>query len=98
MKIFRAYVVTAMVCISITLAAAYIFIADENAKKISLGEESAVVVIGSSDERLYGNTMNPLPTINKVKEYSKKFFTFAPPPIGNLYSLFEFFEAEREHS
>ena len=32
----------------ITASAAFVFIADENAKKISLGQESAVLVIGSA--------------------------------------------------
>ena len=52
MKIIRAYIITALICMCITALAAFVFIADENAKKISLGQESAVLVVGSADKRL----------------------------------------------
>ncbi len=45
MKLFRAYIITVIICISLFSTVACIFIADENAKKISLGEEYAVVTI-----------------------------------------------------
>lgn len=57
MKLFRAYIITVIICISISSTVACIFIADENAKKISLGEEYAVV------------TMNEISQLfNKIKE------------------------------
>lgn len=85
MRIFRAYIIAAIVCISITTTTACIFIADENAKKISLGEESAVVVLNSSDEKLYDDTVNPLPALRKIEEAAKKAAGFAPPPISNIH-------------
>lgn len=43
MKLFRAYIITVIICTSIFSTVACILIADENARKISLGEEYAVV-------------------------------------------------------
>lgn len=85
MKIFRAYIITAIVCISLTVSTACIFIADENAKKISLGSESAVVVINSDNNKLKENEINPVPFIEKIKETAKKAASIAPPPISNIY-------------
>ncbi len=45
MKLFRAYIITVIICTSIFSTVACMFIADENARKISLGEEYAVVTI-----------------------------------------------------
>ena len=47
MKLFRAYIILAVICISITTMTGCIFIADETAKKVSLGQESAVVVLNN---------------------------------------------------
>mgnify|MGYP003308380471 CR=1 FL=1 len=55
MKILRTYAVTAIICISLTAIIACIFIADENAKRITLGNESSVAVINSSAEKLEEN-------------------------------------------
>ncbi len=85
MKLFRAYIITAVVCISLTVMTACIFIADENTRIIGLGQESAVLVINSSDEKLYDDTVNPMPVIEKIKEAAKKAAGFAPPPISNIY-------------
>lgn len=85
MKILRAYAVTAIICLSITSIAACIFIADENAKKISLGSESTVVVMSTSDERLYKNSVNSSAFFEKIKNAAKKAAGYAPPPVSNIY-------------
>lgn len=85
MKILRAYAVTAIICISITSIIACIFIADESAKKISLGDESAVVVFSSTDENLYEQAINPMPIIEKIKKAAEKAASIAPPPVSNIY-------------
>lgn len=85
MKILRAYAVAAMICLSITSVTACIFIADENAKKISLGSESAVAVINSSDEELYANAVNLSHILIKIKNTAEKAASIAPPPLSNIY-------------
>lgn len=85
MKIFRAYAVTAIICLSLTSIIACVFIADESAKKISLGDESAVVVLSSTDEKLYAEAVNPMPIIEKIKQAAKKAASIAPPPVSNIY-------------
>lgn len=85
MKILRAYAVTAIICLSLTSIAACIFIADENTKKISVGSESAVVVMSTSDEKLYENAVNPSAVIGKIMNAAEKAAGFAPPPFNNLY-------------
>ncbi len=65
MKLFRAYIITVIVCISIFSTVACIFIADENARKISLGENYAVV---TTDE------------IRPVLQKIKKAVTFSHRP------------------
>ncbi len=60
MKLFRAYILTVIICISISSVISCIFIADENARKISLGEEYAVV---SADD------INPL--LHEIKRAVK---------------------------
>ncbi len=85
MKIFRAYILTVIVCISIFSTVACIFIADENAKKISLGEEYAVVVMNNSSETLDKNEINPLPAICKITEKTEKAVSISPPPFNNIY-------------
>lgn len=85
MKILRAYAVTAIICLSVTAIAACIFIADENAKKISLGNESAVVVMTASDERIYENAVNYSAFFEKIRNAAKKAAGFAPPPVSNIY-------------
>lgn len=72
-------------CISIASTVACIFIADENARKISLGEEHAVVVMSNSEESLNENTVNALPALQKVAENIKKAASIAPPPFSNIY-------------
>lgn len=85
MKILRAYAVTAIICISITSIIACIFIADESAKKISLGYESAVVVFDSTDENLHEEAVNPMPFVEKIKRAAEKAASIAPPPVSNIY-------------
>ena len=85
MKIFRAYIITAAVCLCITSAVAGIFVADENAKKITLGQENAVLVLNSNDEKYYSDSLNPLPFLEKLKEGAEKAASIAPPPISNIY-------------
>ncbi len=85
MKILRAYAVTAIICISITAITACIFVADENAKKISLGSESAVVVLNSSDRKLCNNAVDYYTAFEKIKNATKKAAGFAPPPFSNIY-------------
>ncbi|MBQ8763977.1 MAG: hypothetical protein IJZ07_07720 [Clostridia bacterium] len=85
MKIFRAYIITVIACISIASTVACIFIADENARKISLGEEFAVVVMSSAEESLDENEINPLPAIRKIAEGIKRAASIAPPPVSNIY-------------
>ena len=89
MKILRAYAVTAIICLSLTSIISGIFIADENARKIRLGSESAVVVISSNDEKLNENAINISPALEKLKEAAKKAASIAPPPINNIYWLIE---------
>ena len=45
MKLFRAYIITVVICISIFSTVACIFIVDENARKISLGDEYTVITM-----------------------------------------------------
>lgn len=85
MKIFRAYIITAVICLCITSAVAGIFVADENAKKITLGQQNAVLVLNSTDEKYYSDCVNPLPFLEKLKEGAKKAASIAPPPISNIY-------------
>ncbi len=85
MKIFRAYIITAVVCFCITSAVSAFFVADENAKKITLGEEYAVLVLNSTDEKYYSDTVNPMPILEKLKEGAEKAAGIAPPPVGNIY-------------
>lgn len=94
MKIFRAYIITAIICISITTIAACIFIADESAKRITFGDESTVIVFGSKAEPLGENEINPLPVIEKIKDGAKKAAEIAPPPISNIYWFFANFYAK----
>ena len=89
MKILRAYAVTVIICLSLTSIISGIFVADENARKISLGTESAVVVISSGDERLNEGDVNISPALEKLKEAAKKAASIAPPPVSNIYWLIE---------
>lgn len=84
-KIFRAYIITAMVCLCVTSVIASVFVAEENAKKITLGQENAVLVLSSTDEKYYTDPVNPLPFLEKLKEGAKKAASIAPPPISNIY-------------
>ena len=85
MKIFRAYIIIAVVCLCVTSAISAFFVADETAKKITLGEDYAVLVLNSEDESLYSEPFNPMPILQKLKEGAKKAAGIAPPPIGNIY-------------
>lgn len=85
MKLFRAYIITAIVCLCITSCISAIFVADENAKKITLGEENTVLVLSSSDEKYYSDPVNPMPAVEKLVEGAKKAASIAPPPLSNVY-------------
>ena len=85
MKLFRAYIITVIICISLFSTVACIFIADENARKITLGDETAVVVISSGDEKVNEGDMNISPALEMLKKGVKKAAGFAPPPISNIY-------------
>ena len=85
MKIFRAYIITVIACISITSIISCIFIADENARKISLGEDFAVVAMKDYSDSSEENTLNPLPLLKYIAEEIKKAASIAPPPISNIY-------------
>ncbi len=78
---------TVIAALSITAVAASIFIADENARKISLGQDFAVFVLCSEDEKLGKGAVNPLPMLQKAAESAKKAASIAPPPISNIYWL-----------
>lgn len=82
MKILKAYIITVIVCISVFSTVACIFIADENARKIALGEEHAVVAMNNSAEK---SAANPLPVIDRIAEEIKRAASIAPPPINNIY-------------
>lgn len=84
MKILRVYIITVILCISIFSTVACIFIADENARKIALGEEYAVVAMNNSAEK---SAANPLPVIDRIAEEIKRAASIAPPPINNIYWL-----------
>ena len=88
MKILRAYAVTAIICLSLTSITACIFVADENARKISLDDKSAVVVISSADEKLFENAVNFSKYFEKIKTATEKAASIAPPPINNIYWFF----------
>lgn len=45
MKLLRIYIITVIAVASITAFAASVFIADENARRITLGENSPVISI-----------------------------------------------------
>ena len=85
MKIFRAYILTVILCISISSTVACIFIADENARKISLGEEYTVVKIDETFKTDDKNSINPLPVLQKIAQTAKKAASFSPPPVSNIY-------------
>ncbi len=85
MKIIRYYIITAIVCISITALTACVFVADENAKKISLGQDFAVVVMNPSAEEYFDTAVNPLPLLEKIKNGAKRAASIAPPPVSNIY-------------
>ncbi len=87
MKIIRAYALTVIAVLSITAVASSLFIADENARKISLGQEYAVFVLSSSDEKQNGETVNLFPMLRKAAENAKRAASIAPPPISNIYWL-----------
>lgn len=84
-RIFRAYIITAVVCLSITASLSAIFVADENAKKITLGQENTVLVFSSADEKFYPDSLNPMPVLEKLKKGAEKAASIAPPPISNIY-------------
>lgn len=85
MKIFRAYIIAVIACISIASIISCVFIADENARKISLGEDFAVVAMKDYSDSSEKNTLNPLPLLNSIAEEIKKAASIAPPPISNIY-------------
>ena len=85
MKLFRAYIITVIACLSIASTVACIFIADENARKISLGEDYAVVAMKNRSDSEYENHFNLLPIINGISEKIKKATSIAPPPVSNIY-------------
>lgn len=84
-KIIRYYIITAVLCLSITALTACIFVADENARKISLGQEFAVVVMNASAESYYESAVNAEPLIEKIKNGAKRAASIAPPPLSNIY-------------
>lgn len=88
MKILRVYAVTAIICLSLTSIIACIFVADENARKISLDDKSAVVVISSADEKLFENAVNFSKYFEKIKTVTERAASIAPPPINNIYWFF----------
>ncbi len=85
MKLFRAYIITVIISISIASTVACVFIADENARKISLGEEYTVVVMKNSAQKVEENEVNSLPMLTEVAESIEKAASFAPPPVSNIY-------------
>ncbi len=87
MKILRAYAIAVMICLSVTSVTACIFVADENARRISLGSENAVAVVSSSDEELYENAVNVSDILIKIKNATEKAASIAPPPLSNIYWL-----------
>ncbi len=85
MKIFRAYIITAVICLCLSSVASAIFVADENAKRITLGQENTVLVLSSTDEKYYSDSVNPVPYLEKLREGAEKAAGIAPPPISNIY-------------
>ena len=83
MKFFRMYLITVMIFASITAFTASVFIADERARKITLGEKSAVVVIGNREKLAENGEIDILPILEKIKQQIKKAAGFAPPPIDD---------------
>ena len=80
MKLFRAYIITVIISISIASTVACVFIADENARKISLGEEYTVVVMKNSAQKVEEYEVNSLPMLTEVAESIEKAARFLPPP------------------
>ena len=95
MKILRAYIITVIACISIVSTIACFFIADENAKKISLGEDFTVVVMDENKENSE-NSVNYLPEIKKITEKIKRVASIAPPPVNNIYWFIEGIERNQK--
>ncbi len=85
MKIFRAYIITAVVCLCITLSLSAVFVADENAKRIALGEESAVLVFGNMTEKQHNDSFCLTPVLCELKKGAEKAASIAPTPISNIY-------------
>ena len=74
-----------IICLSLTSIISGIFIADENARKITLGDETAIVVINSEDRKLSEGDIDISPALEMLKNAAKKAAGFAPPPISNIY-------------
>ena len=74
-----------MIFASITALTASVFVADESAKKITLGEKATVVVIGSREAPASENEIDVSPLLKKIKDEIKKAAGIAPPPISNFY-------------
>ena len=65
MKFFRIYLIAVMIIASITVLTASVFVADENARKITLGEKNEVVVIGNREKPASNNEFDILPILKK---------------------------------
>lgn len=78
-----------MIIASITALTASVFVADENARKITLGERIAVVVIGSREKPTANTEFDILPILQKIEEEIKKAAGFAPPPIDDITVISE---------
>lgn len=73
--------------ISLTFSAVCIFTADEAAKKVTLGENRAVLVLGSDSEKLDDGTTDLAGYFEKAKAAIETAASIAPPPISNIYFL-----------
>lgn len=74
-----------IICLSLTAVISGIFIADENARRISLGDKSAVIVLNSNDEKVRDGDTDISPYLEKLESAAKKAAGIAPPPINNIY-------------
>jgi len=70
LKLFRIYAVVSIFLVSATVIISCFFVADENAKKISLGQEYAVVAMNEAKIFSAANIFDSI--INSIKEAINK--------------------------
>lgn len=85
---FRKYVIIMVVFICLTFAVSCVFIADESARKVCLGDSGAMLAFGSTSESIGNNITDISPYIGRLTEIMKRAAVIAPPPVSSFYYLF----------